>query len=242
MSTTVSPLRQTLLAARANLAPGLVLQVVAGAIVAGYYLHGPTRVALEKISAFRGEVGLPFALVSTAFFGAILPFIVLSLSKRTRHRYDLSQMAVLTVFWAYKGFEISLFYAVQAVVFGEGNDFATIAIKTFVDQLVYGPILATPLTWLVYAWVEQRFDRAAIAAELRRPGVYRRSILPMLVTSWSVWVPTVIIIYMLPTPLQLPMQNLVCCFFTLMIIFMTRRPDATPPATPVSAPALRSTP
>ena len=39
--------------------------------------------------------------------------------------------------------------------------------------------------------------------------------------------------YLLPTALQLPMQNIVCCFFTLMIIFMTRRPAAAP--APVSS-------
>ncbi len=219
-----SSLRLSLLAARANLVPGLVLQAIAGVIVAGYYLHGPTRAGLEKIATFRSEVGLPFALVSTAFFGAVLPFLVLRLSEATRYRYDLKQMAVLTVFWAYKGFEVSLLYALQARCFGEEQNVATILLKTSVDQFIYGPLLATPLTWLVYAWVEQRFEVRALGAELGRPGLYRRSIFPLLITSWSVWVPAVIIIYLLPTALQLPLQNIVCCFFTLMIIFMTRRP------------------
>ncbi|TAG32270.1 MAG: hypothetical protein EAZ36_02660, partial [Verrucomicrobia bacterium] len=224
-----SPLRQALLAARANIVPGLVLQVAAGAILAGYTFHGPTRVALEQISAFRTEVGVAFALVSTAVFGAILPFLVLSLSKHTRHRYTLRQMGALTAFWAYKGAEVSGFYALQALAFGEGTDVATIAIKTVVDQFVYGPLLAAPFTWLFYLWVEHHFDRSAVAAELRQPGVYARGILPLLVASWGVWLPTVILIYLLPTPLQLPMQNIVCCFYTLMLIFMTRRPASTPP-------------
>ena len=227
-----SPLRLALLAARANLAPGLVLQGVAGAIVAGYYLHDPTRATLERLAAFRVEVGLPFALVSTALFGAVLPFVVLRLGRATRNRYDLAQMAALTAFWAYKGFEVSLLYSLQARFVGEGQDFRTIFIKTCVDQFIYGPILATPLTWLVYAWTERHFDNRAMLAELRRPGLYRRLILPLLVTSWSVWVPTVVIIYLLPTALQLPLQNIVCCVFPLLIIFMTRRP-ATLPSRPM---------
>jgi hypothetical protein len=221
---TASPLRLSLLAARANFVPGLVLQGIAAAVVAAYYLHAPAKAALERLAVFRTEVGLPFALVSTGFFGAVLPFLVLSLGKTTRDRYDLRQMAVLTGFWAYKGLEISLFYALQARLFGEGQSVGVILTKTVVDQFVYGPLLATPLTWLVYAWVEFRFDTTALVAELRRPGLYVRSILPLLVASWGVWVPTVVIIYLLPTALQLPLQNIVCCFFTLIIIFMTRRP------------------
>ena len=224
MSAAVSPLRASLLAARANLAPGLVLQAVAGAVVAGYYLHGPTRAALESLAAFRTEVGLPFALVSTSLFGAVIPFAVLRLSEATRARYTLGQMAALTLFWAYKGLEVSLFYALQARLFGEGRSVSVIVTKTAVDQFVYGPLLAAPLTWLVYAWVELRFDSRALLAELRRPGLYARSILPLLVTSWSVWVPAVVIIYLLPTALQLPLQNIVCCFFTLLVIYLTRRP------------------
>jgi hypothetical protein len=225
-----SPLRAALLAARANLAPGLVLQGFAAAIVAGYYLAPPVRSALERLAAFRTEVGLPFAVVSTAVFGAIIPFAILRLSAATRSRYTLGQMSALVAFWAYKGVEVALFYALQARLFGEGQGAGAIVAKTLVDQFIYGPILATPLTWLVYAWVEHGFDTRALIADLRAPGLYRTRIFPLLVTSWSVWLPTVVIIYLLPTALQLPLQNIVCCFFTLLVIFMTRRPAGSPAA------------
>lgn len=225
----VSPFRASLLAARANLAPGLVLQAFAGALVAAYYLHAPSRAALERLAEFRGEVGPLFAIVSTALFGAVIPLAVLQLRRATRGRYDGAQMAALIAFWAYKGLEVSIFYALQARWFGEGADFATIAPKTFVDQFVYGPLFAVPATWLVYDWVEHRFDRGRIAGEIRRTGWYARHCLPLLVASWGVWVPAVIIIYLLPTALQLPLQNAVLCFFTLLVMFMSKR---TPPVAP----------
>ena len=219
-----SPLRAALQAARANLVPGLVLQTFAGAIVAAYYLHPASRAALEALAEFRGRVGMPFAIVSTALFGAVIPFAIVALTPSTRGRYTFGQMGGLTAFWAYKGVEISLFYAIQARLFGEGQDAFTIVIKTVVDQFIYGPLLATPLTWLAYAWAEHRFDTRALGQDLRRPRLYAERIFPLLVTSWVVWVPAVAIIYLLPTALQLPLQNIVCCFFTLLIIFMTRRP------------------
>lgn len=222
-----SPLRQSLRAARANLGPGLILQAFATALVAAYYLHAPSRAALERLAAFRTEIGLPFALVSTAIFGALIPFAVLRFTEAGRSRYGLAQMSALVGFWAYKGFEVSVFYALQARWFGEGRNFATVAIKTLNDQFVYCPLFAAPCTWLVYTWVEHGFSGATLAAEWRRPGWYTRCVLPLLVTTWVVWVPAVAVIYILPTALQLPLQNVVLCFFTLLVIFMTRRPSHT---------------
>jgi hypothetical protein len=222
----VSPLRQSLIAARANLGPGIVLQIFAAGIVAAYYLHGPSRAALERLAEFRGEVGLPFAIVSTAVFGAVIPFVVLRLGRASFGRQSFAQMAALTAFWGYKGVEVSILYDLQARFVGEGRDFATIAIKSFVDQFVYCPLIAVPFTWLVYAWVERHFDAAAVREEIRRPGWYLRCVLPLMVANWGVWVPAVAIIYLLPTALQLPLQNIVLCFFTLLVIFITRRPAA----------------
>ncbi len=230
----MSPLRQSLQAARANLGPGIVLQLFAAALLAAYTWHAPTQAALERVAKFRAEVGPVFAIVSTAIFGAIIPWLVLQLRPATRGRYNGAQFAVLLVFWAYKGLEVSIFYALQARWFGEGTDFATIATKTFTDQFVYCPLLAVPCTWLVYGWVEHRFNFAHVAAEFRHPGWYARCCLPLLVATWGVWVPAVAIIYLLPTALQLPMQNIVLCFFTLLIIFMSKRPEPAP-APPASS-------
>jgi hypothetical protein len=229
-SSAASPLGQSLRAARANLAPGIVLQLFAGALVTAYFLHAPSRAALERLAEFRGEIGLPFALVSTAVFGALIPFGVLALRPATRGRYTPRQMAALTVFWCYKGLEVSVFYAWQAEWFGEGRDFSTIALKTFVDQFVYCPLFAAPATWVVYAWVEHDFSGAHLRDEFRRPGWYARHVLPLLVATWGVWVPAVAIIYLLPTALQLPLQNVVLCFFTLLVVFLTRRATPEPQA------------
>ena len=215
-------------AARANLAPGLALQFFAAALVAAYYLHAPSRAALERLAAFRTEVGLPFALISTAIFGALIPFAVLRITEPGQRRYGFAQMAALVAFWAYKGFEVSYFYAWQARWFGEGTDFATIVLKTCNDQFIYCSLFAAPCTWVIYTWVEHGFSGAHLAAECRKPGWYLRCVMPLLVATWGVWVPAVAIIYLLPTALQLPLQNVVLCFFTLLVIFMTRRPTPTP--------------
>ena len=109
-------------------------------------------------------------------------------------------------------------------VVGPQHDTATVLTKAFLDQFVYCPILAVPVTVIAYGWIEHHFSWQPVIADMRLPGWYRRSVLTMLVSNLGVWVPTVLIIFMLPTPLQLPLQNLVLCFFTLMLAHLARQP------------------
>ena len=91
------------------------------------------------------------------------------------------------------------------------------------DQAVYCPILAIPLTVVVYRWIAPGVSFRDVAADFLTPGWYARSVLPTLLANAGVWIPAVAIIYSLPTPLQLPLQNLVLAFFTLLLAHLNAR-------------------
>jgi hypothetical protein len=223
VSTLDSPWRAGLRGARANLLPGLALQAGALALVLAYYHHDATRELLGRITVWHLEAGYAFSFVSTALFGAVLPLLYLWSRSATRTRYDARQCAAIIAFWAYKGVEVDALYRLMAHWFGTGHDVRTIALKSFFDQFIYCPFFAVPVTALVYEWIETRFDRRAVLADLRAGGWYRRRGLVVLISSFGVWLPAVCIIYALPTPLQLPLQNLVLCFYTLQVAHVTAR-------------------
>ena len=125
--------------------------------------------------------------------------------------------------------EIDLWYRLQAHVVGSGHEVSTIVLKVFLDQFVYCPILAVPATAVVYQLVASHFDGHGLLADMRAPGWYRRRVLPVLISNLGVWVPAVAVIYALPTPLQLPLQNIVLCFFTLVVAHQTRGPALPAP-------------
>jgi hypothetical protein len=152
--------------ARANLIPGLVLQSFALTLVLAYFWHTPTHDALNRLSAWRSELGLTFAIVSTGLFGGLLPFLYL---RFTAARYTWPQGALLTAFWAYKGIEIDLWYRVLAHLVGEGHAPATVATKMLLDQFLYCPLIAIPLTTLAYTYAETHFNARAVLADLRAP-------------------------------------------------------------------------
>jgi hypothetical protein len=218
-----APWHAGLRAARAHLVPGLVLQALAIALVVAYYRHAPTHAALDSLAAFRERTGWLYGIVATALFGGVLPFVYLKLDPATRGRYTLAQGAFLLVFWSYKGFEVDLWYRVLNHVVGPGHGAATVATKMFLDQFVYCPVWAVPSEALLYLWCETHFDTARVRADFRASGWYARRSLPLLIGNLGVWLPAVCAIYALPLPLQLPLFNLVLCFFTLMLAHMVQR-------------------
>jgi hypothetical protein len=216
--------------ARANLVPGLILQLFALALVLAYYFHPPTRELCGRLAVFRTGLGFRYSLISTSFFGGVLPCLYLKLSPSTRTRYDYKQNLFLILFWAYKGVEVDLWYRLLAHVVGGGNDVSTVVIKTVLDQFVACPLFFVPVTVAIYTLCESHFDVAALKADFRAPGWYRRKVPSMLISNLGVWTPTVCIIYSLPGALQIPLFNLVLCFFTLLLahIARTEAPSAAP--------------
>lgn len=217
------PWKAGLRGARANLLPGLALQVVALTIVLAYYHHAPTRAAFGQLAAWRAQLGLWSGVVSTGFFGGLLPFLYLRYMSGGTCQYGWRQGFWLTVFWGYKGLEVELWYRLMARIVGTGHDVTTIVIKSLLDQGVYCPLLAIPLTVVFYRWIAPGVGWRAVVADFLTPGWYARSVLPTLLANAGVWIPAVAIIYSLPTPLQLPLQNLVLAFFTLLLAHLNAR-------------------
>jgi hypothetical protein len=219
-----APWRSGLQGARAHFWPGVALQAVALALVVGYYHLALARAAFTRLMELKLEVGSGFGVITTGLFAGLLPFLYLHSAKYRggRAHYTWGQGLGLTAFWAYKGIEIDLFYRLLARWVGAGHGVATIAEKALIDQFFYCPVFAVPVTVLVYQWVENHFDFQVLLADMRAPQWYRRRVLPVMISNLGVWIPAVAIIYALPTPLELPLQNLVLCFFTLMIAHQTR--------------------
>jgi hypothetical protein len=222
-----APWRAGVRGARENLMPGLVLQLVALAVVVAYYQHPAIHHAVNALADLHRRAGLAFGIVSTGLFGGLIPVLYLQARRATRARFSGAGGAALVAFWSYKGIEVDLWYRFMAYAVGEDGNAATITTKMFLDQFVYCPVLAVPVTVLLYEWIDAGFEGRRVMRDIRAGRWYRRRVLPVLLSNLGVWVPAVCIIYALPTPLQLPLQNLVLCFFTLLLAHvMPRRESA----------------
>jgi hypothetical protein len=213
---------RALAAARANMLPGLVLQAFAVALVTAYYLHAPTRSALDSLAAVKVRFGFAYSMLSTALFGGAIPYLYMRLRPRTRSATLRVHGLFYLAFWAYKGFEVDLFYRIQSWLFGNLPTLGTIAKKVVVDQFVYCVLISMPFTVVAFYWKDIGFDWKRMRA-LNVPRFLKASLPVALLGTWIVWIPAVTVIYCLPPALQIPLFNIVLCFYALMIAALNAR-------------------
>jgi hypothetical protein len=206
---------------RFNLRPGLVLQAFALAIVVGYFWSTPFRDALNVIGALKVRYGYAYSAVATSIFGGLVPYCVLALAGRIPRQRRFAELAFYLLLWFWKGIEVDALYRAQAVWFGEGSNVGTIAVKTLVDQFGYAPLWAAPSQVLLFTWKDAGFSLSATRAAFQRQSFAQRTLV-VIFSTWVVWIPAVAIVYSLPSALQVPLFNLVLCFWCLLMSFISR--------------------
>jgi len=206
-----------------NALPGLALWILALLLVLADWTIPTAHAAFHSVGMWKSRYGLAFSATTTALFGGAVPFLFLVVTRRIRRNRLAAELAFYALFWAYKGVEVDLFYRLQSHLFGEHAAPGTILRKVLVDQFVYNPIWAAPTSALAFMWKESSFSWAALKSRLDFDFM-TFSVPVTLMSTWAVWIPAVAIIYCLPAPLQIPLFNLVLCFWVLVLSFISKRP------------------
>lgn len=206
-----------------TLVPGLVLQFFALIILLVYFFVPSAGIYFDFFGTLKTQYGYVYSFVATAFFGGLIPFVYLWLSGQLRNNRSLVAVGIFyCVFWGIKGVEVDLFYRLQSVWFGAGNDVFTLATKVAVDQFIYSAFWAAPTITLTYLWLEAGFNVKAWWQALDRHYLVR-TLPTVIVSNWLVWIPAVSIIYAMPNQLQIPLFNLVLCFWVLLLAVLNAR-------------------
>ena len=208
-------------AARLNLIPALWLQGLTAATLLSYYFWPAARAVFEGLMALKLSWGAAYSFLTGALFAGMLPRLVMRWSGTERGPLG-AELLFGALFWGYRGVEVDYFYRLQAHWFGDDPTLQVVLCKTLVDQLLYSVFWAVPSIALAYAWKDAGYRWKAMRAHLDREFFTLR--LPSVaVGNCMVWLPTVIAIYLLPLPLQLPVANLVSAFWVLLMVVLLRR-------------------
>jgi len=222
---TVTPWRIGLQSARANLVPGIVLQSAALAVVVAYYAAPGFHAILERLSGWQVRYGIGFSIVMRMVTNGLIPSLFCAMIPGLRLRRPWRSLAFLVIWWGVMGALTHAFYAFQAWLWGAEAGVRTVLLKTATDMLVYSPFLASPINAIAHLWQDLNCSWRATRLQLG-PGWYRRIVLPNQVPGWAFWAPSVMILYSLPVPLQMPMAALLGCFWALMCLQIALRTPA----------------
>jgi len=212
--------------ARENALPGLVLWLAATLIVLGYYLWPPMTSLLKDLGQLKLAGGFLYSAIATALFGGLIPFLWRQMKSRKGSLSEPWGSAwkaglFLSLFWAYKGVEVDAFYRLQAFVFGNGADAATIIPKVLVDQFIYNPVWAGWTQLVAYYFLEQKFRISSLGDKALWSTIGQR-LVTILISTWGVWIPMVSIIYAMPSTLQIPLFNIALCFWSILLASITK--------------------
>jgi hypothetical protein len=216
----VSPLAAGAAALRRFWRPFLLIQGAALALVLGYHFSPVVRAACERVGVWKTSGGLLFAVCSGAIAGGLLPELAKALAARSlaglRGRGDA--VAFNTVFFAFNGMVIDLFYRLEATLFGSQASLRTVITKTVFDQFVFTPLWLVFIT-LLFLWRQRGFSLKATLPALR-DRFYRTRVVPLLIPNWFFWLPMVSIIYALPVPLQFTLFVPALGAWSLIMVFI----------------------
>ena len=210
------------LAFRKNRTPAVLLWLFGTVLVLGYYQVPAIREQLDAVGQVKQQWGWRFSALSTAMFGGILPLTINRLGGPSNETpRSILDLITVAVFWAYKGVEVDCLYHFQGWMLGTEAEPMTIAIKTAIDQFLYVPALGLTNVILFYGWRDRQYALGNLWVGLDAAW-YRHRVLPILIPNWVVWIPAVALVYCLPLALQLPVENLVLCFWVLILFVFTR--------------------
>jgi len=213
--------REGVIAARANLLPGLFLWALALAVVSGYYLWPSMNNALGAVARIKSEWGFLYSFLATMVFGGLIPFIWFRLRGIVAAKGQIKVFLFFALFWGYRGIEVDALYHLQSLIFGNGTDAFTVFRKVLVDMFIYNVIWASGLQTIAYHWKDQGFSSHAFTGMDWRK-LFTRRIPVTIIATWGVWIPVVAIVYSLPSDLQIPLFNIAICFWVLVVSTLTK--------------------
>ncbi len=223
-------------AARANLWPGVCLQVVMLLVVVAYYRAPWAKPWFDRFAVLKAQGGFWFSIVGSMIAGAVLPEL-LSVLFFQRGRVTVRNRENLffgVAFWAFSGLCIDLFYRGQAHWFGTEPTVAVLVKKVAVDQFVYSTLFAVPFAVWCYEWKNRRY-RTDRLGDMFTKRFYLSKTLPTTVANWGVWLPGTALIYSLPSLLQVPLFNLALTFWALLLAYISSHDEHPVGGEPIAA-------
>ena len=202
--------------------PGLLVQAFMIGTVLAYFYTPSTREIFDTLADWKSRWGYAYSSVTAILAGAVVPELlrIFLFQKGRPNRKNLGNFLFAAAFWGYSGIQVDFFYRMQAVWFGSGAEFTTVLKKVLVDQFVYCPVIAAPMSVMLYDWRATGFRLASLPGFFTRE-FYLRSILPTLFANWGVWIPIVTALYSLPSLLQIPLFSLALSLWVILFAWMS---------------------
>ncbi|MCB8932870.1 MAG: hypothetical protein H6534_05455, partial [Chthonomonadaceae bacterium] len=210
---------------RSQIGPLVVIQIAAVMLVIAYYRSPEMQTVAAKLAGVKVAGGLLFSFLAGGVAGGAIPEFARLLLRRIP-RFDRAWAATAgynALVYGVVGVQVDLFYQLQGLVFGTGNDAQTLIVKTAVDMSLFTTVISIPTAVFLYAWKRRgfRFDGWRSAFSRR---FYAKEVWPTLIPCWAFWIPVLLCVYAMPADLQFCFAVLAEAAWSMVFVFMVTRP------------------
>lgn len=215
----MSPFQIGMRSARSLMVPAALLLSAGTALVVAYYTVPEVAAALSKVGALKRSWGPVYAVLSAMTLSGLAPWLFRMAIPSLRPERPAAELLFGLLWWGGMGIILDAFYRFLGFLYdGHCRPFAVlVGAKVLSDMFGFTTLFASPANALAHLWKDLGFDLRRLRANLR-PGWYSRLVLPNLIPNYLLWFPGVTLVYSMPGDLQLPLSNLIGCFWALMCL------------------------
>ncbi len=212
---------------KANIKPGVVLWLFMVIFFVAYATNSSFSSWLGKVSDLKISVGYPFSFVVYVLSAAVMPEIlqILFFQKGRANMQNFYNFVFVGLLFGVIGIITDIFYGFQALWFGETGGLQTLLLKAFVDQGLYSPVANFFLVSIFF--LRENGIRKEALKNILTTRFALVKVLPVVVAGWCIWIPGVMLVYSMPTALQLPVASLILCFWVLIFTFVAAQKPET---------------
>jgi hypothetical protein len=208
---------------KANIKPAIYLQILAVSIALCYFYVPASEPVFSLLGNLKASYGSLYAVISTAIFGGLIPYLIMLATKQI-HFKPVAQLVFYCILWAILGFIIDHFYQFQGYLFGNNGDVSTIIKKVVLDQFGFNVLVGAPFVTIAFLLRDNQFNIKSWLSSINKK-LFTEEIPVVLASTWIVWIPSVSVVYAMPSNLQIPLFNIVLCMFVLIVAILNNPND-----------------
>lgn len=202
--------------------PFVLIQIAAIAVAVSYYLVPGFQAWTIGIAKIKADGGLPFAALSTAFAGALLPELAKRIFAPGKRTFDWADFGFQICLFGFLGVTVDLLYRGLGTLWGNSASVKVVVEKLVFDQIVYSPLISMTVCTLAFLWKDSGFKRTATVS-LIHDGTFARRYVGNMIACWLFWIPALSAIYAMPVPLQFCLYLCVEAAWALLLLSMAGR-------------------
>ena len=204
--------------------PFVLIQLCGLTFVILYYTLPSLARALEGVAMLKAKYGYLFSGIAGLIAGAIVPevFKVISMREEKLSRQRLRQLLFACPYFALMSMLCDGLYRFLGAVFGEEPTVANVILKMFVDQFIFTATIGTCIAAIYFPLTRTGWDFRRVLGGFGW-NWYLRNVLPILLPAWCYWTPMCLLMYSLPSLLQVPFSVTATAAWGLIITAVASR-------------------